>query len=83
MQTKVQLKICLGSSCFARGNKAILQIVKSFISNHELADKIDFRGNHCFGECLKGPNMSIDGQLFHAITLENVESILRENILNK
>ena len=80
MNPKKQLKICLGSSCFARGNKAILQAIKGYIATHDLQEKIDFRGNHCFGRCMEGPNLSIDGRFYPGITPENIEDILRENL---
>lgn len=83
MKPKKTMKICLGSSCFARGNKLILQTIKAFIVKHNLQDELDFRGSHCFGKCQHGPNLNIDGVYFHNISPENIEEVLRENLLEK
>lgn len=82
MNAKKQMKICLGSSCFARGNKQILKKIKAFIAQHQLEDKIDFRGSHCFDKCQHGPNLTIEGTFFHKISADNIDTILKENLLD-
>lgn len=82
MSTKKIMKICLGSSCFARGNKELLKIAKAFVVQHQLEDKVDFRGSHCFDKCQHGPNLTIDGHFFHHIDSQNLEEILRTNLLD-
>jgi len=73
---KHEITICMGSSCFARGNKATLQKIKDYISKHQIEDKILFKGNRCFDKCGKGPNLMIDEKMFHQVNAENVETIL-------
>ncbi len=82
MNPKKQMQICLGSSCFARGNKEILKVIKAFVAQHKLESKIDFRGSHCFDKCQNGPNLTIDGKFFHKISADNVEKILKDNLLD-
>jgi len=71
-----EIIICMGSSCFARGNKATLQKIKEYIGKHKIEDKVLFKGNRCFDKCGKGPNLMIDGKMFHQVNAENVETIL-------
>lgn len=71
-----EISICMGSSCFARGNKATLQKIKDYIKKHKIEDKVLFKGARCFDKCGKGPNLMIDGKLFHQVNDENVETIL-------
>jgi len=75
------ITICLGSSCFARGNKEIIQIVKSFIKMNKMEDKIEFKGAHCFGECNKGPSIKINQKTFHSVSENNIFEILEENLM--
>lgn len=82
MTHKKELKMCLGSSCFARGNKEILKVVKAFVLKHGLDKTIDFRGSHCFNKCQDGPNLTIDGKFYHGINIDNIEDILKENLLD-
>ena len=71
-----EIIICMGSSCFARGNKATLAKIKEYITKHKIEDKVLFKGNRCFDKCGKGPNLMIDKKMFHQVNAENVETIL-------
>jgi len=73
---KHEIAICMGSSCFARGNKATLQKIKDYLNKNEIEDKVIFRGNRCFDKCGKGPNLMIDDKMFHQVNEDNVETIL-------
>ena len=72
------VRICLGSSCYTRGNEQVLQITKDYIKNHGLEDKIDFRGHLCKGKCNKGPNLSINDKEYHELSESNITTILEE-----
>jgi NADH:ubiquinone oxidoreductase subunit E len=80
MINKTQIKICLGSSCFSRGNRDIVKQVQKFIADNELDDKVALRGDHCFNDCHQGPNIRIAGKLVYGITNENLISILNEHL---
>ncbi len=71
-----ELTICLGSSCFARGNKQALTVIKDYLKRNELEDKVHFKGNHCFGKCNKGPVLQIDERIIEGVTVENLPGIL-------
>lgn len=74
----VEIIICMGSSCFSRGNKKVLQQIKEFLSERKLEQQVVFRGAHCFGNCEDGPVMKINGKLIQKVDPENVSSILEE-----
>jgi NADH:ubiquinone oxidoreductase subunit E len=78
MYHRREIIICLGSSCFARGNKNLLKIIQRYISQHGLADKVLFKGDHCFGECSIGPNIKIGGKTYNEVSEENIHHILSE-----
>lgn len=42
MNYKHDITICLGSSCFSRGNKSVLEIVKTFLKEHNLESEVFF-----------------------------------------
>ncbi|MCE5347624.1 MAG: (2Fe-2S) ferredoxin domain-containing protein [Bacteroidales bacterium] len=73
---KHNIHICLGSSCFSRGNEELLELIKDYLSKNNLKEKTDFRGHLCSGECKCGPNLTIDGQEYHNLKIENIEKIL-------
>lgn len=68
--SKPQVDICMGSSCFARGNKENLQAIMRFLEHESIEDGVDLTisGSLCQGSCRKGPNITIDGEI---ITVES------------
>lgn len=78
MNHRREIIICLGSSCFARGNRNLLKQVQRYINQHGLADKVLFRGDHCFSECSKGPNLKIGGKIYSQLNEDNIHQILNE-----
>ncbi|MBN1117724.1 MAG: (2Fe-2S) ferredoxin domain-containing protein [Bacteroidales bacterium] len=80
MLKKRLIKICLGSSCYSRGNRELVPIVQKYIQRKNLEDKVEFSGDHCFEECSNGPNIRIDGRLFQQVNKENIQIILEEQL---
>ena len=72
------MEICLGSSCFSRGNREVVRFIKEYLRKNHLDDKVIFRGARCFGNCSNGPNLLIDGKRISDVTPEMAEKILEE-----
>jgi len=81
MNTITELVICLGSSCFARGNKKILETIQKYIKDNKLEGKVKFRGNHCFGKCNKGPVLKIGENFYEQVNEVNVLAILDKEFI--
>ncbi|MCF8366381.1 MAG: (2Fe-2S) ferredoxin domain-containing protein [Bacteroidales bacterium] len=81
MLQKNELIICLGSSCFARGNKQMVQIVRQFLEDHKLTHKVVFKGKHCFGNCENGPGIKINDRLYEHIDEDKILVILEKELL--
>ena len=80
MLIKKKVILCLGSSCFARGNRDIVPYIKKFIKKYQLEDKVEFKGDHCFSNCSEGPNLMIGSKIFENISDQNIEFILEEGL---
>lgn len=78
MEKKHTITICLGSSCFTRGNDVNLEIIKRFLAEKGLKDLVDFRGHLCIGSCNKGPVLKIDGTTYYEVEASQVEQILND-----
>lgn len=72
------MEICLGSSCFSRGNRDVVQFIKEFLKKNHLDDKVVFKGARCLGHCSNGPNLVINGRVIEGVSLEVAEKILTE-----
>lgn len=75
---KTEITICLGSSCFARGNNQTLKVIKSYLKDHQLEDKVFFHGSHCFGRCLEGPILQINDMVYTQVDSNTVIDILTD-----
>ena len=76
MDAKHEITICLGSSCFSRGNKEVLEVIKRFIDEHQLSVDVFFHGDLCNGHCAEGPVLKIDEHMFSNVQVDNVFDIL-------
>ncbi|MBS4773231.1 MAG: (2Fe-2S) ferredoxin domain-containing protein [Proteobacteria bacterium] len=72
------IKVCMGSSCFARGNSKNLQVIQNFLESHNLSAEVELTGLRCCDQCSKGPNITIDG-----VEYNNIESGMLYDILEK
>ena len=77
---KKEITICLGSSCFARGNKATLKVINNYLKENKLEDKVFFHGSRCFGKCENGPILKIDDKFYEQVDEIKVVNILDENL---
>jgi NADH:ubiquinone oxidoreductase subunit E len=82
MSKRFEMQICLGSSCFSRGNKEVVLFIREWLRKNHLEDRVMFKGARCFGHCSNGPNLVIDGKVIEGVGLAQVEKILEEEIGN-
>lgn len=78
MAKKITVELCMGSSCFARGNSGVLQAIESYLTENDLLDSVDLVGHLCLGKCNQGPNMRIDGVDYSGLsTDEALEYVIK------
>ena len=77
----VKITICMGSSCFARGNEKNLQVIEKFLAEHNLGASVDLAGSRCEELCTMGPNISINGRMFHNVDRETLVDLLQQYVL--
>jgi len=74
---KHSIVICMGSSCFARGNGRHLEIIEEYIESNNSSIDIELSGCRCTGECASGPNIIVDGDIVKGIDEESLISVLK------
>ncbi|MGB8491790.1 MAG: NAD(P)H-dependent oxidoreductase subunit E [Bacteroidales bacterium] len=82
MAQRIEMQICLGSSCFSRGNRDVVMFIREYLRKNHLDDRIVFRGARCMGLCSDGPNLRINDKVIEGITLSGIESILEKEFGN-
>jgi NADH:ubiquinone oxidoreductase subunit E len=78
------ITVCMGSSCFSRGNSLNAELVRNFIKEHHLENKVKVKGCLCRGLCKNGPNIEINGKNYNKVSQKTLERIITEALgLNK
>lgn len=75
-----RISICMGSSCFSRGNAVNVEIIKRFISREDIDAglKVDaeLSGTLCEGLCKEGPIIVIDGVAYKNVKPTTLPDLL-------
>ena len=74
--SKYNIKVCMGSSCFARGNLENLNFLENYIKENNLDAEIELVGGLCQEKCSTGPNIYINDVLYNEINEEKLKEIL-------
>jgi NADH:ubiquinone oxidoreductase subunit E len=80
MTKGTEMHICLGSSCFSRGNKEVVNFIRDYLKRNHLEDKVVFKGARCMGLCSNGPNLRINDVITEGVTLARIEGILEKEL---
>jgi NADH:ubiquinone oxidoreductase subunit E len=75
-----EITICMGSSCFARGNELNLKIIEQYLKEKGLETEIKLSGSCCEGNCSEGPNIMINGEIFHRVEKETLIDLLNDKL---
>ena len=78
-----KIKVCMGSSCFARGNAKNLTLIQKFLEENKLDAEIEVVGLRCCDNYSKGPNVSIDEVEFNNVDQGSLLDILEKHFNKK
>lgn len=76
-----EIKICMGSACFAKGNQENLEFIKNYIEDNSLDAKVSITGSLCENKCENGPRVIINDKEYYNVTTSELEKML-ETIKN-
>ena len=71
----IEVVVCMGSACFARGNSENLEILKqkaAMLTHRELR----LTGSLCQDQCRRSPNMILNGRMHHGVHREELDQML-------
>ena len=75
-KNNLTIEICMGSSCFSRGNRLSLPIIQSMLENEDLEANIKITGCLCSENCSRGPIMVINGKMYDKVHPDSVKDLL-------
>ena len=73
-----EIKICMGSACFAKGNQENLEFIKEFIEENNLDTEIKIIGSLCENKCSIGPRIYINDVEHVQVTRGKLIELLEE-----
>jgi NADH-quinone oxidoreductase subunit G len=77
---KLNISVCVGTSCHIKGSQAILQGLMAYVRDNRLEDKIAIQAAFCFENCSKAPNVKIGDELFGGCSTESVIETISEKL---
>ena len=72
-----EIKVCMGSACFAKGNQENLEFIKQYIEENNLDSVITITGSLCENKCEHGPRIIINDKEYTNVTTQDLEEILK------
>ena len=73
-----EIKVCMGSACFAKGNQENLEYIKEFIETNNLNSEVKIIGALCENKCNVGPRIIIDDVEYHQVNKYTLEGLLKD-----
>ncbi|MDR1612951.1 MAG: (2Fe-2S) ferredoxin domain-containing protein [Planctomycetota bacterium] len=80
MTEKVEIALCMGSSCFMRGNNILLRALEDSIRENAWEDRVALSGLRCENRCGQGPNVFVDGKLYQGLDAGTLLDLLFERL---
>ena len=59
---ELRICVCMGSSCFSRGNRDNLVAIRNFLVRHGLQTQVELVGCLCTSNCRRGPTVVVNGE---------------------
>lgn len=73
-----EIKVCMGSACFARGNADNLELIEKYIKENNLDAKVELFGSRCENDCANGPHIFVNGQKYSGVTTQQIDEIMKD-----
>lgn len=80
MSEELSITICMGSSCYSRGNRRNIEVIQKFLADEQQEATVQVVGHLCEDHCLQGPNVQIAGTIYHAVDSASVAGLLRHHL---
>lgn len=73
----IEIKVCMGSACFAKGNQENLEAIKQYIEDNNLEADVTITGSLCENKCDVGPRIIVNGKEYTNVTADMIPDIMK------
>jgi NADH-quinone oxidoreductase subunit G len=67
---KVQVSVCVGTSCFVRGSQTLLKRLADYLESRDWDDTVEIQATFCFEHCDRGPTVRVGEQVIEHCTYD-------------
>lgn len=79
---KIELAVCVGSSCHLKGSRQLIDALRQEISSRHLEDRVELKAAFCLGPCAKeGVSVKVGEKIVSGLTPEKAKSFMEEEVL--
>lgn len=78
----MKVTVCIGSSCYIKGSRRVVEELQYLISKNALKEKVELGGTFCMGKCQEGVCVTVDDN-FYSVSPETVKDFFEKEILAK
>ncbi|OQY31524.1 MAG: ferredoxin [Spirochaetaceae bacterium 4572_59] len=71
-EAPVEVKVCVGTSCFLRGSQEILSNMKDKVDQEDWKDRIALKATFCSENCNYGPTVTVGDRKINKATIDSV-----------
>ena len=77
---KPKITVCIGSSCFSRGNEQNVEVIQKYLDENGLKDDVDVElaGSLCQGRCADGPIIVVDDKIYTKVDRGVILDIIKK-----
>ena len=75
------IKICMGSSCYSRGNQENLERIERYLNERQIDCRVDLRGSRCEGLCSDGPIVEINDRIHGGMHANTIDQLLDQQLI--
>lgn len=83
VENKVEISVCLGTSCYSKGSYDILEKLIALSNKEEWAKNLELRGTFCVENCGKAPNVVVNGKIVDEATIEKIKEVAISELRKK
>ena len=73
-----EIKVCMGSACFAKGNQENLDYIRQYMEENNLESNITIIGSLCENKCECGPRIIVNDKEYTNVKTYDLDKILEE-----
>ena len=80
MVHRMDLMVCVGSSCHLQNSREIINRFKELIASHQLEEQVTLKGSFCMGHCADEGVCVKYGDQVYGVTVGNVEEFFETQV---